>query len=106
MRDNSKEKQLIFSIDDDVHARFKIALFYDRMGQSTFIKHIIAAYLTNNVHLRNFMDEILAKDLSKAKKHSRKRDRKEEGQTIKNFALNEEEIENIFDLIESENPDL
>ena len=99
-------KKLVFNIDEDIHARFKIALFYDRMGQSTFIKHIIAGYLTNNKHLRNFIDEILAEKLSKAKKRNRARDRKEENQTINDFALNEQEIQNIFDLIESENPDL
>ena len=101
-----KEKELIFTIDDDLHARFKIALFYDRMGQSVFIKHIIAGYLVNNPHLRNFMDELLAKELSVNKKRNRKKDRKEEAETIKDFALNEDEIESIFDQIESENPDL
>lgn len=105
MPDNPKQKTLVFTVDDDLHARFKIALFYDRMGQSTFIKHIIAGYLTNNIHLRNFMDEVLQKQLSVKKKKNRAKDRKEEQATIKNFALNEQEIENIFDLIESENPD-
>jgi hypothetical protein len=99
-------KKLVFNIDEDLHARFKIALYYDRMGQSTFIKHIIAGYLTNNKHLRNFIDEILAEKLSKVKKRNRKKDRQEEHQVINDFALNKEEIENIFDLIESENPDL
>ena len=102
----AKSKELVFTIDDDLHARFKIALFYDRMGQSRFIKHIIAGYLLNNQHLRNFMDEILAKDLSVSKKKNRKRDRAEEAAIIKDFALNEDEIESIFDQIESENPDL
>ncbi len=99
-------KKLVFNIDEDLHARFKIALYYDRMGQSTFIKHIIAGYLTNNYHIRNFIDEILAAKLSVAKKRNRKKDRQEEEQTINNFALNKEEIENIFDMIESENSDL
>lgn len=102
----NKTKSLVFTIDEDLHARFKIALFYDRMGQSTFIKHIIAGYLTNNQHIRNFVDELLKEKLSKVKKRNRKMDRKEEKETIDNFALDENEIENIFDLIESENPDL
>lgn len=101
-----KQKHLIFSIDEDLHARLKIALYYDRMGQSQFIKHIIAGYLSNNKHLRDFMDEVLEKDLSLRKKKNRQKDRAEEAETIKNFALDKEEIENIFDLIESENPDL
>lgn len=102
----TKQKELIFTIDDDLHARLKIALFYDRLGQSQFIRHIIAGYLTNNIHLRAYIDEVLAKDLSVAKKRNRRKDRIEEAETVKNFALDEEEIENIFDMIESENPDL
>lgn len=99
-------KKLIFCIDEDLHARFKIALSYDRMTQTSFIKNIIAAYLTNNIHIRNLIDEVLADDLSNAKKRNRAKDREEEADTIRNFALNKEEVENIFDLIESENPDL
>lgn len=107
MPDNTpQDKLLIFTIDDDLHARFKIALFYDRLGQSQFIKHVIAGYLTNNPHIRAFVNEILAAKLSKAKKRNRKRDETEQAATVKDFALNEDEIENIFDLIESENPDL
>lgn len=107
MPDNvPKLKSLVFTIDDDLHARFKIALFYDRLGQSQFIKHIIAGYLTKNKHIRAFIDELLDAKLSKRKKRNRKLDAEEEKQTIDDFALNEEEIQNIFDLIESENPDL
>ena len=104
MQDNKKD--LVFKIDEDLHARFKIALFYDRLGQSQFIKHIIAGYLTNNIHIRAFIDELLSDKLSDAKKRNRRRDKTEEDQTINDFALNADEVEDIFDLIESENPDL
>lgn len=103
---DNNNKKLVFNIDEDLHARFKIALYYDRLGQSTFIKHIIAGYLTNNKHIRNFIDDLLASSLSASKKRNRKKDRIEQQKTINDFALNEQEIQNIFDLIESENPDL
>ncbi len=102
----SNEKKLIFTIDDDLHARFKIALRYDNLSQSAFIKYIVAAYLTNNIHIRNLVDEALQFKLKNTRKKIRKKDRQEENSTIQDFALNEEEIKNIFDLIESENPDL
>jgi hypothetical protein len=102
-----KDKNLVFTVDDEVHARFKIALFYDRMGQSAFIKHVIAAYLTGNKHIRAFVDELVEKqNIGKNKTKNRKNDAMEEKETINDYALNEEEIENIFDMIESENPDL
>ena len=108
MPDNTQEKDklLIFSIDEDLHARFKIALFYDRLGQSQFIKHVVAGYLTNNPHIRAFVNEVVEQKMSKKRKKNRKRDAKEVAETVNDFALNADEIENIFDLIESENPDL
>jgi hypothetical protein len=102
----SDNKKLQFQIDRDLHARFRIALYYDRMTQSYLLKKIIEGYLANNIHLRNFIDEVLAEKLSAAKKRNRARDRREEKKTIDEFALNKEEVENIFDLIERENPDL
>ncbi len=102
----NNEKRLIFTIDDDLHARFKIALRYDNLSQSAFIKYIIASYLANNVHIRNLVDEVIIDRLNKRKIKMRSKDRKETSKTINDFALNDEEIQNIFDLIESENPDL
>lgn len=102
-----KDKQLIFTIDEDTHAKFKIALFYDRMGQSAFIKHIIAAYMDGNKHIRAFIDELVEKqNIGKNKLKNRKKDAVEEERTINDYALNEDDIEDIFDIIERENPDL
>lgn len=102
----NNEKKLVFKIDEDLHARFRIALRYDSLTQSSFIKYIIAGYLTNDINIRNFIDNALADKLSKHRKRNRKLDRKKYDNTVNDFALNEQEIQNIFDLIESENPDL
>jgi hypothetical protein len=102
-----EDKQLIITVEEDVHARFKVALFYDRMGQSMFIKHVIAGYLENNKHIRAFVDEIVAKqNIGKKKMKNREKDKLEEAETIRDFGLDKEDIENIFDIIESENSDL
>lgn len=100
------DKELILTIDDQLHAKLKIALFYDRLGQSQFIKKIIDGYVSNNPHIRNYMDEILQNDLGSVKKRNRKKDRKEFEETNKDFALEEKDIQNIFDILESENEDL
>lgn len=103
---DNNEKKLVFKIEEDLHARFRIALRYDSLSQSAFIKYIIAGYLTNDPNIRNFIDNALAIKLGEFRKKNRKRDRTEYSKTVNDFALNEKEIENIFDLIESENPDL
>jgi hypothetical protein len=103
---DNNEKCLVFRIDEDLHARFRIALRYDNLSQSAFIKYIVAGYLVNDKNIRNYIDNAISDRLSEKRKKNRKRDRKEENETIENFGLDEDEIKNIFDLIESENPDL
>lgn len=103
---DNNEKKLVFEIDQDLHARFRIALRYDNLSQSAFIKYIIAGYLTHDPLIRAYMDKVLASRLSGHRKRNRKKDLNEYKKVVEDFALNEEEIKNIFDLIESENPDL
>jgi hypothetical protein len=54
------------------------------------------------------MDFIIAERTKIYKRNikTRKNDRKEESETIEDFALNEEDIKNIFDILERENPDI
>ena len=103
---DNNEKCLVFRIDEDLHARFRIALRYDNLSQSAFIKYIVAGYLVNDKNIRNYIDNAIADKLSKRRKRNRKRDKTEQLQVSEDFALDEDEIKNIFDLIESENPDL
>lgn len=100
------KKKLVLRIDDDLHARLKLALAYDGLSQNNLIKYIIAAYLAEDKNIRSFIEETVQTILSKRSIKNRKKDKQEKEETIKNFALNEAEIENIFDLIESENEDL
>ncbi len=67
---------------------------------------IIDAYLKDNPSIRELILDINSKKLSKASKKKMLKDQKQKQEVIRDFALNEEEIENIFDAIEKENPDL
>jgi len=101
-------KTLLFSIDEDTHARLRIQLRYDRLTQTMFFNFIIKGYLENNKHVRDYMDFIIAERTKIYKRNvkTREDDRKKESETIEDFALNEDEIKNIFDILERENPDL
>jgi hypothetical protein len=54
------------------------------------------------------MDYIIAERTKIYKRNikTRENDRKKESETIEDFALNEDEIKNIFDILERENSDL
>lgn len=103
---DKNRKSIIFGIEEDTHARLRIQLRYDKLTQTNFFNYLIKGYLENNEHIRNYMDFILSEKLSNRVKRNRKNDRKEEKSLLDNMALNDEEIENIFDILESENPDL
>ena len=108
--DNKEEnrKTIVFYIDEDTHARLRIQLRYDRLTQTMFFNFLIKGYLENNKHIRDYMDFIIAERTKIYKRNikTRKNDRKEESETIEDFALNEEDIKNIFDILERENPDI
>lgn len=103
---NDNRKSLYFAIDEDTHARLRIQLKYDRLTQTMFFNYIIKGYLENDPHIRDYVDYAIADLCSKRINRNRKNDRKEEKKQIDTFLLNDEEIENIFDILESENPDL
>lgn len=96
----------MFYINEHKHARLRVQLYYDELPQSKFINILIDGYLSNNPHIRKYIDECIIERNTKRKKNNRKKDYKDRDKTIKDFGLNEEEIENIFDILESENPDI
>ena len=104
--DDNKEKEILFLVDEDLHARFRAALAYDKFSQKRFISAIIEGYIDNNIHIRRFIDEAAAAGISIFRKKNKRRDRKQAEKTASDFRLNEQEVQNIFDIIESENPDL
>lgn len=104
--DREEEKNLQFIINKDDHARLRVKLYYDRMTQTKFFNHFIKAYLEDDPLIRQFMNEIASRRLGERSYKKRLKDQKEEKQTISDFALNDEEKENIFDLIERENEDI
>lgn len=99
-------KKYVFYINDGAHAQFLVKLRYDNIKQQQFFKMIINAYLEDHPSIRDLILDINSKKLSKANKKKMIKEQKQKQEVIKDFALNEEEIENIFDAIEKENPDL
>lgn len=97
--DNSK--LLVISDKDSLIAKLKIQLQYDNLTQIKFFKIILDAYLNRDERLISLLE-----DNTKVNKIKRKIDKKELKQTVNDFALEENDIENIFDLIEKENSEL
>jgi regulator of sigma D len=69
---------------------------------------MITGYLEKDSHILDFLDIYKEKDGRERKKYVIKnREMIEKGKELENkFALDDEEIENIFDILEGEHPEL
>jgi len=97
-------KRIVFTENDHRHAKLLIRLKHDGLRQSEFFRCIITGYLEGDERIQNFVDEIK----QQSKKHTTKsRQLHDKGkEAAKSIGLNKKEIENIFDLLEEENPEL
>lgn len=97
-------KKVVFTDNDHRHAKLIIKLKYDGLTQSSFFRHLITGYINDDERIQDYVDEV--KKQSKNKKLKSKRIRKVGEQSLEDLALNEGEVENIFDLIIEEHPEL
>ena len=106
MKDHSL---LSFYIDPKAHENFKIRLYYDGFkNQSEFFRACVTAYLDQEVSFLSFLEEYkLSERLqSKAQISKTKKLRALGDLQLKELALAPTEIENIFDILEEDLPEL
>ena len=97
-------KRIVFTENDHRHAQLVLKLKYLRITQSGFFRHIITGLINDDTRILEYTNEISFK--SKARKTKSKKLAEEGKQKLKDFALSEGEVENIFDVLEQEFPDL
>ena len=101
-------KKVVFYENEKKHADFKIRLNYDNLSQSEFFRAIISGYIEQDEDLLSYIARYQeeGRTHSKIKRAESKKLIEAGTATSKRFGLEEKEIENIFDLLEKENPDL
>jgi hypothetical protein len=97
-------KRIVFTESDHRHAQLVLKLKYAGLKQSDFFRGIISAYLAGDDRIESYVNEI--SKLSKERKAKSKKLSNTGQQTIRDFGFTDGEIENIFDLIEEEHPEL
>ncbi len=103
---NSK---LTFFLNSKLHENLKIRLYYDQIKtQSEFFRYCVESYLDQNPLFMKFLDDykINKKVMSKRRvlRSATLRARGEE--LLENMALTDEEVQNIFDILEEDLPEL
>ena len=97
-------KRIVFTENDHRHAKLINRLRYDGLTQSNFFRSIISGYIDGDERIQDFIDEL--KTHSKARKQKSKKLRNKGKQTLKDLALSEEQVDDLFDLIAEEFPEL
>ncbi len=97
-------KRIVFTENDHRHAQLILKLKHAGLKQSDFFRAIVSAYLSGDNRIQSYVDEISS--LSKQRKEKSKKLQQSGDQTAKDFGFTDGEIENIFDLIEEEHPEL
>jgi len=108
MADKKDKKKIIFDDSSQRHARLKIRLEYDGLTQAEFFRCFITGYLDKNEKILSYLESYKRKK----GKHSKKslttisKDREKGEDLLEQFGIKDSELENIFDLIAKEHPEL
>ena len=108
MKDKPNKKKVIFDDTDVRHARLKIRLEYDGLSQAEFFRSLITGYLENDKSVLDYITRYKKdnKKLSKRNLKYQKKDAEIADDLLGQFGIGDEELENIFDVIAKNNPDL
>ena len=97
-------KKVIFYALDKDHAELRIRIHYDGMTQGSFFRGLLVGYLNRDENIIAYINKY-KEEFSLQNKNRRNKIKKMDKarlDTIEKFALNKEEIENIFDILESD----
>ena len=97
-------KRIVFTENDHRHAKFLVRLRYDSLTQSKFFRNMISAYLNGDERIQSLIDEI--KQQSSKRKSDSRRMKIVGQQECKDLGLSSDEVDNIFDTLEQEFPEL
>jgi hydroxylamine reductase (hybrid-cluster protein) len=102
------KKKIIFTVLERQKEDFKVRLQYDGLTQANFFRAVMAGYLEKDEDLMKYLNSFKAKNgIHNIPQRKKVMKGIEEAKKTKNlFALDDDEVENIFDILESEHPEL
>lgn len=100
--DKIQKKQFCFWIDPNDHSKLRIKLKYDSVSQNMFFNYIVKGYLEEDPLIIKYMLKVAQNRKNKSSYKKRLKDNIDREKINNDFGLNDEEIENIFDLIEKQ----
>ena len=99
-----KEKRIVFYETDKRHAELKIKLHYDGLKQGQFFRTLIEGYLNDDENILKFISNQKEEKSIQSKRQRSivNKERQLAKENESQFALNKDEVDSIFDLLEKE----
>ncbi len=103
-----KNKKIVFDDTDIRHAKLKIRLQHDNLTQAEFFRAMVTGYIEKDSSVVRYIHEYKQENKKQSKKALKMvEDDIKNGETLMGkYGIGEEEMEDIFDLIENNHPDL
>ncbi len=101
---SDKDKRIVFTDKTHRHAQFLVRLRNDGLKQSVFFRSLITGYLEQDERILSFLNEFI--DQSKLRKNKSTKMRLQGKQIMNATGFSDSQIEDIFDLIAEEHPEL
>lgn len=101
--------KLTFFLDSKLHENLKIRLYYDQIKtQSEFFRHCVESYLEQAPLFMAFLDDykINKKVQSKTRVNKSRKLRAKGTKLMEELALTDKDVQNIFDILEEDLPEL
>ena len=97
-------KRVVFTENDHRHAKLILRLRHDGLTQAACFRHLITAYIESDERVVNYIDEVKPQSKNKKAKSKKLRDQGKQFATACGFS--DQQVHDLFDLIEEECPDL
>lgn len=108
MTREKRKKRIVVEIDDHIHSEWMMKLYDDELTQTRLLRAIMEAYITDDPLFRTFLNAYKekAKISNRARRYRVSKNVENSKKLREKLTITEDELDNIFDLIESHHPEL
>ncbi len=101
-------KKFTFYAKDTLHADFKIRMQYHSMTQSEFLRACVEAVVHKDPIMEMFLDHYKQENKKQSKQQRTKiiKDQEKSQELLNDFGLGDGDIDDIFDIIAKEHPEI
>jgi len=103
-----KVKRVAFEDTDIRHAQLKVRLDYDGLSQAQFFRALVTGYLDKDKNIISFIKNYKSDNKIQSKRNMEyiDKDYEKADELLGQFGIADNELEDIFDLIAEQHPDL